>query len=593
MNPATTIDTETLFQPLGSGQSLPQRWRWHYGHVVVTLILAAIFFLANHAPLWHTDIWGHLKYGQWIDQHHELPTQELFLKDFTAGVPYTPFAWMSQWIFYQVYQLGTHFDFGGTDPERQMAGGVAALRFLHALLVVARFAVMYLAFLRVTQSMAWSVVGLLVMAGLSFANLGVLRPQVFGELGFALLLWSLSDPVPTKWAIYGMPLVFALWANLHGSFIVGLVLVLGIIGGQMLRIVRTAGVRVRAYWRDDAFRMLMRLLWLAIMAVGLCNPQFFNIFTEIWNFSAHANLASMDEWKSLDWHSPFGFAFLVSIVLVVLTYVAGIFGEQTDHRSDQTFGPISLGQLLLLLILGWQVYQHQRMMLWWIMIMPWICMPVWANITRHRLRYPVTALWTPKTWSQALRPLLLVAVIVWIAFLWSTLGFVWSQAAPQPLHQALQPGTPYLLVKQLQYPAQNIIPELAAWLRRNAGSGPFPGRLFATETQGEYLLWALPNELCPPIYTHVHLVPPEHWRDIMIVKSGVSGWRSILDRWRVNLMIFEPELHPDLRLAVYLDNATWTVVLDETGDARKKDPRSRHLIAVRATPVGLRQQPKP
>ncbi len=590
MNPVTAFDTEKVFQPLESGQTVPPRWRWHYGHVLVAMVLMGVFWLANHAPLWHTDVWGHLKYGQWIDQHHQLPEHELFLQDLTPGEAYAPFAWLAQWTFYKVYQFGGWL--AGSDPEMHMAGGVAALRFFHAVLVVARFAIMFLAFRRVSQSFGWALAGLVVMALFSFSNLGILRPQVFGELCFALLLLSLSDPVPTKLAIYGMPVVFAFWVNWHGSFIVGLVFILGIIGGQMLRIVRTAGVKVRAYWRDEAFRMLMRLLWLAILAVGLCNPRFFAIYTEIWSFGDHPNLAFMDEWKPLEWHTPFGYVFLASLVLVLCTHATGLL-RPAEPQPDRTFGPIPLGQMILLVLLGWQVYQHQRMMLWWIMVMPWICLPPWARLTAPSQAHTAFSIWSPKTVGQALRPLLIIGVMVWIGFLWSSLGFVWSQGGPSLLHQSLHPGTPYLLAKQLQHPEENFFPELAAWLRKEVGHGPFPGRIFASETQGEFLLWALPSAMHPPIYTHVHLVPKEHWQAIYTVKAGMAGWRSILDRWQVNLMVFEAELHPQLRLEVYLDNVHWMVVLDETGDARKRDPRSRLLIAVRTPPLRATPQPKP
>ena len=47
-------------------------------HVVAAAFVALIFVVASYFPLWHTDVWGHLKYGQWMLSHRAIPDREPF-----------------------------------------------------------------------------------------------------------------------------------------------------------------------------------------------------------------------------------------------------------------------------------------------------------------------------------------------------------------------------------------------------------------------------------------------------------------------------------------------------------------------------------
>ena len=52
---------------------------------------------------------------------------------------------------------------------------------------------------------------------------GTIRPQLFGMLGFAATLWAIARLPSRKHPLAWLPALFALWANLHGSFAMGLV----------------------------------------------------------------------------------------------------------------------------------------------------------------------------------------------------------------------------------------------------------------------------------------------------------------------------------------------------------------------------------
>src|SRR5262245_11071771 len=70
--------------PLGAGLDFTDPasplapYYWRSSHVAAAALLGLIFVLFSYVPLWHTDVWGHLKFGRWIVEHGRLPEREPF-----------------------------------------------------------------------------------------------------------------------------------------------------------------------------------------------------------------------------------------------------------------------------------------------------------------------------------------------------------------------------------------------------------------------------------------------------------------------------------------------------------------------------------
>ena len=95
-------------------------------HVVAITILALVYLLLNHSPLWHTDFWGHLKFGEWIVQHGSIPDRDPFCPYADYPTPNLESSWLSQAVYYVVFHAGEIL--AGGEPLRQLAGGVDAVR---------------------------------------------------------------------------------------------------------------------------------------------------------------------------------------------------------------------------------------------------------------------------------------------------------------------------------------------------------------------------------------------------------------------------------------------------------------------------------
>ena len=536
-------------------------------HVVAVAAVAAVFAAAALFPLWHTDVWGHLKYGRWMVEHGRIPDREPFSPWWDGSQPFTQFYTLTQLAMYAAYAAGAAL--AGGDEVSRLAGGVEFLRAQHGVLTAARYVVLLAVFLRQTRSWGLALGGVGLVTALSLSNLAVFRPQTFAELYFALLLLPLTRPKLSGAALVGLPLLLAVWANSHGSYVVGLVVPAVLLAGRAADLL---AARPRTMpWKDDAFRRLALAWVLCFAAVAFLNPYGPGLLKRTLELSSHPTLVGgVSEWRPLmfEWSAGWHWVFLLSLAAVGLTQLA----------SPR---PFPTGHTFLLLAFGLGVALQTRFVIWWAMLVPFVLVPRWAELLAGwRAGRPAGA-------PASLRKTALAVLVAWAFFMWTGLGGWATGGAPLPPETSVSLGTPWQLARQLRHPtdagaAWNA--ELAAVLRDNYPGGRFVGTVMATPMMGDYLMWELAPDV-PVTYAHMHLFPPSYWEELGVVSRGSPGWWEVLDRYRVNLLVVEAEysggLRDQLRKA-----AGWKIVVDETGDAAAKpNALTRHLIAVRVRPL--------
>jgi hypothetical protein len=143
------------------------------------------------------DLWGHLRFGLDLLETGRLTSEDPY--SFTQDVPWINHEWLSELLFAVAYR----------------AGGVIGLIVLKT--IVLGLTAWLLSGVARRADPRWR--GWLVamgVVGLTAAAV-TFRPQLWTILGLAVLCRILSTGRGLAW----MPLVFALWANLHGGWIVG------------------------------------------------------------------------------------------------------------------------------------------------------------------------------------------------------------------------------------------------------------------------------------------------------------------------------------------------------------------------------------
>jgi hypothetical protein len=537
MHDTTRVSADPPRQPLpapgrldlADPNSRPSPFSFRTSEVVLVGLLAAFFAIFSHFPLWHTDVWAHLRFGQEIVRQRALPKHEPFPE--TEGfadkaAPYVHYQWLAQAGAFLIYEAGA--DLSPPDADHRLGGGALFLVTTHALIVVLRFVLLYLAFRRLSGSSPVALLGVALVGGMgALVHLPITRPQVIGELGFAAVLLPLSRPQLSRRALVLVPLVFLIWANCHGSFAMGFVLLGAVTAGRAVEVVRGDGTgpllspraALRALWADGQLRRLTALTGLSVLAT-MANPHGPYLLYDSYALSKNPNIPTMEEWKPLPLGSAVHAVFLASVVVLAVLL----------RLSPRRFTP---AQVLLLLGFGLQSVAHARMVVWWVMVFAWVAVPHLRPVVG---RFPGRLPWLddtsrPSRLKTALAAGLALALIVGSRPAW---WLLWGDA-PASKGRVVA-VTPVHVLDRIH--AIDSAREV----------GPRPHVLFASETLGDYLLWDLgqhPQE--PPwrlaCYTHVHLFPEAHWKKCMAVKNADASWQNVLDEMGVDFLVLEDELY--------------------------------------------------
>jgi hypothetical protein len=523
-------------------------------HVVAVFFLALLFLWFSYRPVWYTDIWAHLKFGEYIIEEGRLPTEEMFSGDFAEKTPYINYQWAAQAAEYLVFELGRNL--GGGDSDHQLWAGAALLALSLAVVRTLQFLVLILAFRRLTGSLPFALVGAGLALFLSlFASLNIVRPQMFGDLAFALLLLLLSQPVLSWRALILGPLLMVAWANFHGSFAIGLALMGMFWAGRALSLVWPAGGEAasadgktpspswgerlrnwpRALLRDVQTRRLTLLLAASLAGVAVLNPHGPALLLYTWKLANHPNIVTMGEWMPLPLQSPGGMAFVASVLLLVPIL----------YWSPKRVTPT---QILLVVVFGVQTLLHLRFLNWWAMVYPWVVVPHGEAIYRRYGRS------VGEEAPPDLRKTILAAILALVVISWSQPG-QWLLAGllgrEEPLGpECLDRHTPVAVAK---------------YMKEHPPIAP----IFASETLGDYLVWDLPvNPRQPTVfcYTHLHLFTTRHWQECETVENAEKGWQRILDRHGVRYLAVEMSRFGKLIDEVEADKEGWKVIrLKDTG----------------------------
>lgn len=513
--PRTEPESGSGLQPLTLTDRLPEHLKVSGTVAGYVFVLSLAFCVLCRQPLSHTDVFAHLDYGKLIDQTGAIPRTEPFLP-LSEGMPVVDTAWMSQWVGYRAYSLW----------------GYPALQFLHACCITLALTLLCRRLHERTRhaGLTWLGLGLFWLVGSE--PMSVARPQAAGTACFALVLFLLTS---RRWQWFHwvvIPLVFGFWANLHGSFIVGL-LVLGCLGlGRAWDVWRRGGLRQLG--RDAVVRRLFLVSQLAVVAT-LINPYGIHLYSEALTLSANPNFEELIEWQPLYIRSWAGVATAATVVALAMVY----------RRSPRR---LPSGEVLMLIGLGLAGLWTSRMLVWWAPIAAG-CF-VW-NL--HACRRAASKAEREEAARGNSRWSIVVVVIPWLFFAITPFAMAVLHKKQPALKYSLSEATPLGAV---------------AYLHQH----PPHGQVFNTYEWGDYLHWAGPPGMKLFVNSHAHLIPADVWRHYNQVIRVQSDWQGILDKYGVTTLILDREERQVL-LARLKDNRDWQKVFEDDVSAiytRKK-----------------------
>jgi hypothetical protein len=471
---------------------------WQVSRVTAlfVLILGCLFLFFDLRRLWHTDLWGELAYGRTIVLSNSLPPTEPLLR-LAAGVPLVDNGWLTQCLGYMAIKRW----------------GFTSLQFFHALLVTAMSGLLvYRAYQR-SRSLDLALSGLVLFVWGCWYPLGIIRSQLLGLLCFIVLLTMVTARQRRAWQWCAIPLLFAAWVNLDGSFPAGLLLLAGLSVGRVIDVTRRCG-QLRAVFRDSQVRRWVLMTQLAAAAT-LLNPYGLRIYAATWSLANPPTATGLLEWEPLSLRNMMGqVAALIALQLMVL------------YR----FSPrrVASAEVLLLFGFGGAALWSSRLLVWWVPLAAYYFV-LHASAVMHPWLRARGKLWRPSPRSG-----------YWTAV---AVGVICCCVAVTPFGRRLMLGknsTPKMSgMVSVQTPMGVVqhLHNLAEQQRLPSGV------VFHPHEWGDYLLWSGPQPMQVFANSQPFSLPREVWSDYLTMINGHLEWDTLLDRYGVNLIVLDDERH--------------------------------------------------
>lgn len=487
--------------------------------VLAGLVFAVgmIYLVFCMRPLWHTDVWGHLAYGRMICEGKSLPATEP-LMPLATGMAFIDTAWLSQVIGYLTMRTI----------------GIAGLQGLFALASATCVALLAARTYQKTRNGWFCLLAMVGFLAVAAESLSIIRPQVAGIACFVMLLFRLTSPRlhRSDWVL--IPVLFGLWANLHGSFLTGLFLLGSFVVGRAIDVGCRTG-SWQAIIRDHRLRRNFLLLELAAAAV-LVNPYGIGVYGAALQIAANPNLGDLTEWHPQVLREATGVLFGAVIVALAVLY------RWTPRR-------VRAWEVITLVVLGWSTFNSSRMIVWWAPVAALLLAVHGHASWRHWRRLPLI----PEAPARAGKWTVVAVGLIWIFFAYSPLGIRVIHGKSPKLERSVSSDTPLAAAKYLR-------------------EKPPVGQVFNTFEWGDYLQWAGPAGMKIFVNSHAHLVPREVWQAYMQISDLQSGWEEAIDRYGINTIVIDRE-HREPLIKKLKEIDKWKLDFEQDGQVvfiRKK-----------------------
>jgi hypothetical protein len=389
-------------------------------------LAASVYHFANHG-IADPDLWWHLRNAQYLLESHHFIRVDMY--SFTVlGQPWMDHEWLGEIPYYLAWKVW---------------GFQGIFLLMVCLIEVTLLGTFWLASM-VSGNVKAAFIASWVAVWLATVSFG---PRVlhFGWIFLVLLLallWRYKEE--GKDHLWWIPLLFLVWVNTHGSWLIGVMVLVCYVAGGLLP--SSSGMVSVTRWSPSQLRKLLRVTGLSLAALFV-NPYGYRLVLYPFDlmFRVKLGVGNVEEWASIDFHSVRG-KILLAIILVML---------------------------LVTLLRG------QRWKLEWLGL---FCLGLYASVTYMRFLFLAAILFTPllaqrldfvppyrrerdQPWLNAL---LMAAMIL-------------SMAARFPSAPALASDI------ALYYPTKKAIAPLQSLVREQ------PGRVLNDYLWGGYLIWNCPD----------------------------------------------------------------------------------------------------
>ncbi len=431
------------------------------------LVLVTLSFLFAIQP---QDYWWCLRVGRDTLAARAVPVTET-LSWSRAGEPILYEPWLACVIFERTHALG----------------GATATFLLRGLLIGLTYALLWV---MARRSLSPQVAALLVLtAGLAGSNNWEMRAQLFAYPLFVLCLYSLLEwQAGNHKMLWTLPLATLLWANLHGSFILSLVLA----GSALL------------FGKGN--RKALFIILLLMLAASFLTPH----GIDLWEHLRFMLTVPSNQEYSLEWRAPVNEGWQMNLFFAWVLSFAPLAAFSSRK--------ISLMEWVWFLGFGWLAFSGVRYVIWLLFLLVVLTARLLEGIlpaprvSPERNRFPA--------FNIALAGLLMALSLLYLPGLRET----WWAQAPAVYAPKLTPI------------------QAVEWLSRRP---ELPGPLWNDYAFGSYLAYALPSR---PVWVDSRFFPFSggQMEEYLQVSRGAADWEAVFDREGVNLLLLSTVNQPAL-----------------------------------------------
>jgi hypothetical protein len=480
-------------------------------HLWALIVLVGIFVFVNTHPIRPYDFWWHITVGREIMTSGQIPTTDVYSYT-AAGQPYPSYQmfWLMDIILYEVYKLG----------------GPALIVFLQSLMVTSAYTILFIISLRVTKNWRIAAMGTLFAAALGLNDWNV-RPQSITFLLASLILLAIYGyQRKPQWGWLAVfPACLLVWANSHGTFVIGLVLI-AIWWGQELWTALLEHIRNKSPIISKTI-LIPGVVFVTSCLACLINPRGLGIISYVRTLTSNSAVQNLvTEW------APPSFTTLMGAIFFVGLIISGILLVVSPRRPSFYQVVAYLGFAILSL-------RTSRGIVWFGLVMAPIVAERLTVLVNH---YKKAVVQSRDQGGSRIINTVFIAVIL----LMGLITLPWFKSTlPLPTAKA------GLISAETPLQATEVLLDQSP-----------PRRLFNAMSFGSYLIWAAYPEYRVFADSRIELFPEKIWLDYFSISNADGNWEERLADYGVNtLMLSQTEQQPLIKAVVSSDN--WDLIYSD------------------------------
>jgi hypothetical protein len=472
------------------------------------ILFAAIFWgIASTGPILLNsdgDLPRHLLVGKLIRTTHEIHRTDIFSYR-TTGFPSIPHEWLAQVI------LSIFYDMLGV-------GGVV---FFTALIVTSTWAIIYYDALRRSESLLTAL--LFTGLGISASLIHILpRPHLFSYIFtvlWILVLEQIRKDRPQHWWI--LPILMLAWVNLHGMFVLGIVIWAIYLVGDLFENPSKA-------WFTSATTKSMLMGGILALLATLISPTGIKIWEAIASLGGNAYIKSrIPEYQSANFQIAETWPFILILLLCIMSFSRSAYKTSWTHA------------FLVTAFAGVALYSSRMLPLFAIVAVPITARAFSAWIKQD---FPKSPVWTTESNIATINH--------------SSNGLIWVIAVVLAVSVLFRSNIPIDTGNQGNNFSDKFFPvQAVTWLESN----PQSGHVFNEFDWGGYMLLKLWPAYQIFMDGHTHIYGEKLTREYEQVITVGSNWETVFDKYQITWAI----VRTDSAIVNALESMGWKTLYQD------------------------------